>query len=302
MMIRPLKKSGRSRAALLAMLLSAAGHTFAADLGVEPVSATPLLEQSAFSAAAAHSLSNDSPGAGDDLQALKAERFRELRAKLDELSNLMPGNTSPRKTPTTTSNEPQTMPIHRPNGSANEPQALSHGQHSPSPLPSDGDDNADHAETERPTRGNISHGSISEDIDDVLSHPASEGNLHASSSEPVNGPIDRFALASSLFGAGDLEACLNVLRQTNLKELSREDQIWSEYMQASCHRRAGRYDQARQMYRGILSYPEADWVGELARWWLDNLEAKQKLLADTQRLNATLTAWETEIAALGKKK
>lgn len=116
----------------------------------------------------------------------------------------------------------------------------------------------------------------------------------------VEGTIDRFALAVSLFGTGQTETCLDVLKHTDLTQLSREDQIWAEYMHACCQRRAGRIDLARQSYRRILAEKDADWIAELATWWLDDLEAKAQLEADAKRLSETLAAWETEIESLSR--
>ncbi len=112
----------------------------------------------------------------------------------------------------------------------------------------------------------------------------------------VSGQIDRFSLACSLFGAGETEACLKVLGQTDVKGLSREDQLFVQYMQACCHRRGGRLDQAREIYRRIVVAPEADWMKDVSSWWLDNLDSKSVIGGDIGRLQATLSAWETELA------
>ncbi|WP_437187425.1 hypothetical protein SH668x_000819 [Planctomicrobium sp. SH668] len=117
----------------------------------------------------------------------------------------------------------------------------------------------------------------------------------------VEGAIDRFSLASSLFGTGEYETCLEVLKQTNLKELARIDQIWAEYLQASCHRKCGRVDLAKQSYRRLLAESDADWVGEMARWWLTEIDAKAQLQDDVKRLGDSIKAWEKEIESLASE-
>lgn len=295
--------------------------------------AVPLLDQDAFNNAATESLSNDGPGVGDDLQEQKAQRFRDLKAKLDELSGLIQGppakanpqsvaqpqptpgakgppQSSPSEplqksspaTPPTTVNAakvPTENVFAKPSGPGVPPQLLpgmTDGNVSPNANPAING-------TMKPTTpeaGMVSNGNRPE-LNALPDPSGQKGNPVTSPAESVSGQIDRFALANSLFGTGDVESCLKVLEQTDFSVLTREEQVWSMYMQACCHRRAGRIDDARKLYRGVIAQPEADWVKEQAHWWLNNLDSKSKLQGDIQRLNTTIKAWETEIASLGTK-
>lgn len=226
---------------------------------------------------------DSSPAAFDaagDLQRQKDERFRELRRQLEILNQLsqppVAGNSSERELKPSRSSEAETNS--KPDDSDVEV---------PVPLM----EQRPHPPQEREKHPHPP----------VASKPVEEA---ASMKVPpliVEGTIDRFALATSLFGTGQTEICLDVLKHTDLTQLSREDQIWAEYLQACCHRRAGRTDLAQQSYRRILAEKDADWIGQLARWWLDELDAKARLKTDIVRLTETLTAWEAEIDTLGKQ-
>ncbi|WP_437191307.1 tetratricopeptide repeat protein [Planctomicrobium sp. SH527] len=286
--------------------------------------AIPLLDRDAFSSAASELLSSEGPGVGDDLQEQKAQRFRELKAKLDELSGLI------QAPPTQSNQQPQSQPRSQPPVTAPSP---SNPAGSPTtinaakiptdnmlPKPSEtgvppqllpGVMGGNTASTNDPAirgivkptdpeAGMVSNGNRPE-LNPLPKQADPDGKPVAGPAEPFSGQVDRFALANSLFGTGDVESCLKVLEQTDFSHLTREEQVWSMYMQGCCHRRAGRIDEARKLYRGVIAQPEADWVKEQAHWWLSNLDSKSKLQGDIQRLNTTIKAWETEIATLGTK-
>jgi len=222
----------------------------------------------------------------NELQRQKEERFRELKRQLEILSQLTqpPAKSPPQAVTTRKTQNPET-PESRPaesNTSPHKPEPevtpLPQLEKTPSePKPSTSSETPDHQEQAS------------------AESPAVPATL------VVEGTIDRFSLATSLFGTGQTEVCLDVLKHTDLTSLSREDQIWAEYLQACCHRRAGRNDLAQQSFRRILAEKDADWIGHLARWWLDDLDAKAKLKSDIARLSETLTAWEAEIDTLARQ-
>jgi hypothetical protein len=217
----------------------------------------------------------------EDLHALKQQRFQELRRQLDELSRLLPAEAIPHAA------TPVIVPPVLPREAALEEIPAPYMQTPPvqlQPVP-EAQPAAPHA-AEEPAPG---HDATHDAITSMAPH---------SSAELVSGPIDRFSLAVSLFGSHQWDVCLSVLESLQLDQLPREDQIWSQYMKACCHRHCGSLDEAQRLYRRVLAETDAGWVAELARWWLDNLEEKKRLQQDAQRLAETLKAWETEIGIL----
>lgn len=242
----------------------------------EPGQASPVLEAKAAPL----------PAGKQDLQSQKEQRFRELKRQIEILDQLFP-------------NGP--MKAEPPQGIPSEDQS---DRVVPSPGETQGDgESGPLSNTPRKTLPNANSRPLAPQAIPATSRPEApvEPEHILDPQMIVEGTIDRFALATSLFGTGQVETCLDVLRHTDVSSLPREDQIWALYMQACCHRKCGRIDEARQWYRRILAEKDADWVGQLASWWLDAIDSKKQLQSDVDRLKETLTAWEEEIDHLAKQ-
>ena len=114
----------------------------------------------------------------------------------------------------------------------------------------------------------------------------------------VEGPIDRLALAGSLLATGQHFACQQVLDAVDVEGLSPSQRSWFEYLRASIARQQGDVSEAENLYRGVLDQPGENWIGEVAKWWLDHLDEQRRITADLSQLDDTLKQWRTEIDAL----
>ena len=63
----------------------------------------------------------------------------------------------------------------------------------------------------------------------------------------------------------------------DMTELTAQQQIWSDYQMANCLRRMGQNGDASNRYRRIAEQPEAGWLSEQSRWWVDVLEQIRQL-------------------------
>lgn len=115
---------------------------------------------------------------------------------------------------------------------------------------------------------------------------------------PISGPIDRLALATSLFATKQYAACLKVLEALDKETLSAESRDWCLYMMACCLRKQGELGEAESGYRTIVNKSETRWLVEASRWWLSHLNEQQKLTADLTQVNTTLDTWQKEIHAI----
>jgi hypothetical protein len=282
--------------AVATSLSSAADQTKSGDPAKQPAPVLRIVDEDQFEFPQPLLGAEGARPIEEDLQALKQQRFQELRRQLDELSRLLPAEenretASPSQefqlapipiavpAPVSTDVPPPYMDVRLPDIDARPPE-LQPVPENPTATPKL------EATPEQPDSG----------PPDVISPLAPQ-----SSAKPVTGPIDRFSLAVSLFGSRQWDVCLNVLDNVPPEQLPREDYIWGEYMKACCHRHCGRTEEAQHLYRRILGETDAGWVAELARWWLDNLEEKKRLQQDAQRLAETLKAWETEIGTLSSQ-
>ncbi len=115
-------------------------------------------------------------------------------------------------------------------------------------------------------------------------------DAHAQSSPPlimenvvVDGPIDRLGLANNLFATGEYPMALEMYQETAKSELTAQQHFWVEYQTANCLRRLGKSADASQRYRKLSDHPEAGWLSQQARWWVETLEKihiLEKTLAD----------------------
>lgn len=111
----------------------------------------------------------------------------------------------------------------------------------------------------------------------------------------VDGPVDRMALATSLFGTQSYRECLQVIDAIDRNSISVPNQDWCEYLSACCYRKLNDLPEAESTYRKLLGHTQVNWMADSARWWLDHLEDRKTMEGNLQRLKANLDAWEKEI-------
>lgn len=107
--------------------------------------------------------------------------------------------------------------------------------------------------------------------------PASDAAHAASEHAIVHGTIDRLGLANNLYAVGEYELALDMYEKIDMTELTAQQQIWTDYQMANCLRRMGRNGDASNRYRRIAEQPEAGWLSEQSRWWVDVLEQIRQL-------------------------
>lgn len=109
-------------------------------------------------------------------------------------------------------------------------------------------------------------------------HSAAADAAHAASEHAVvHGTIDRLGLANNLYAVGEYELALDMYEKIDMTELTAQQQIWSDYQMANCLRRMGRNGDASNRYRRIAEQPEAGWLSDQSRWWVDVLEQIRQL-------------------------
>ena len=120
----------------------------------------------------------------------------------------------------------------------------------------------------------------------------------ASVSSFVDGPIDRLALATSLYATNQFRECLKILEAVKLRPLSIEDRQWHDYLAASCYRKLGNRDEAEGHYRSVLQRSSSTWVSKAARWWLVHIDEKSDLEQKVEKVQTTVANWRKEIDVL----
>lgn len=124
----------------------------------------------------------------------------------------------------------------------------------------------------------------------------------------VTGKIDRYSLSTSLFASGQYERCLQTLAEIDLEEFHASRRHWLRFVKASCLRELGQVEAAQQIYRQLVNIDpdstgefdadEADWLDQLAAWWLDQINQRTRLEKQITDLDLALDQWKDEVHEL----
>jgi hypothetical protein len=136
------------------------------------------------------------------------------------------------------------------------------------------------------------HSAKSSSVDHSAENPDPTETASTQSSHPlsmetfvIDGAIDRLGLANNLFATGEYPIAFEMYQETAKSELTPGQHFWVEYQTANCLRRLGKPAEASQRYRKLADHPEAGWLSQQARWWVEILE-KIRILEKTLEENA----------------
>lgn len=107
-------------------------------------------------------------------------------------------------------------------------------------------------------------------------------------------PVDQLNLADSLFQSTETQLALDIYTKLLSMEENHSDKLWIKFQIAACLRRMGKYDEARSHLRQITDSDSAEFPVPLARWWLEQLDAREKLVKSSQQLDVLIKAIEEE--------
>lgn len=203
----------------------------------------------------------------EGVESEKAARLRQLQEQLRQLQRVMEQRRSvepvPAASQTTVPQPPE-----------------------PNPPPVQGTTPTDAAESQPPS-----------DPPPPLPMPDAPAPTELFPTPVVEGPIDRLALADSLFATQDIEFALQMYEQVDRPTVSPDDRLWIEYQIAGCHRRLGNIAEAEQRYRKLAGMTDGGWYASQSRWWLDALSARKALQADLLRVTTAIQTMEKQIHA-----
>jgi tetratricopeptide (TPR) repeat protein len=92
-------------------------------------------------------------------------------------------------------------------------------------------------------------------------------------------PVDRLKQAESLFRAGEVRSAQKVLQSIEPASLNAKQSALARYLRASCCRRLGDYEQARQIYREIAASKDDAFLAESAAWQLQAIRSREDMAA-----------------------
>lgn len=89
-------------------------------------------------------------------------------------------------------------------------------------------------------------------------------------------PINRVALADSLFAVGELQMAHDIYKDLD-EGGTTEQQFWIRFQLGNCLRRLGKRDAAIIQYRALTSNEDAGFLAESSRWWLRLIDERAEL-------------------------
>jgi hypothetical protein len=98
-------------------------------------------------------------------------------------------------------------------------------------------------------------------------------------------PVDRLRQVQNLYRSGQIQAAQRALQLMDPATFTGRQGAMLKYLRASCHRRAGELDQAKQLYGELASSKDDEFLAECAAWQLQAIKAREELASrlDTTR-------------------
>ena len=124
--------------------------------------------------------------------------------------------------------------------------------------------------------------------EDPLNGTTSDGGV-------IEGPIDRVGLADNLYALREYALALEMYEQANTPATTQEEQFWIEYQRANALRHLGRLDDSRSAFRRLATAPDAGWLNEMSRWWLDRIDERVKLEKELAGYSSIIRKFEAEV-------
>lgn len=113
--------------------------------------------------------------------------------------------------------------------------------------------------------------------------------------ELLDQAIDRQRMGNNLYAIGAYElALLNY--ETMLKQpLSPSETQWVNYQVANCQRHLGQMAEAQKSYRRVTGETSEEWLGQMARWWLKQLDEREQMQRRISELDQVIKTGEQEL-------
>ena len=110
-------------------------------------------------------------------------------------------------------------------------------------------------------------------------------------SELLDQAIDRQRMGNNLYAIGAYELALKNYEMMLQQPLNPLEMQWVQFQVANCQRQLGEIAQAQKAYRRVAGETSEEWLGQMSRWWLKELDDRQELqrrVADLDQIIKTL--------------
>jgi hypothetical protein len=128
---------------------------------------------------------------------------------------------------------------------------------------------------------------------DVL--PSREGSPLTLPTELLDQAIDRQRMGNNLYAIGAYDLALMDYEMMLRQPLDKVEAQWVSFQVANCHRHLGQMAEAQKAYRRVAGETSEEWLGQMSRWWLKELDDREQLQRRVVELDQVIKTLEQEV-------
>ncbi len=124
--------------------------------------------------------------------------------------------------------------------------------------------------------------------------PSREDSPLTLPSELLDQAIDRQRMGNNLYAIGAYELALMNYERMQQQPLGPVEAQWVQFQVANCQRHLGQLAEAQKAYRRVAGETSEEWLGQLSRWWLKELDDREQLQSRVAELDQIIKTLEQE--------
>ena len=114
-------------------------------------------------------------------------------------------------------------------------------------------------------------------------------------SELLDQVIDRQRMGNNLYAIGAYELALMNYEMMLKQPLSPLEAQWVQFQVANCQRKLGQVGEAQKAYRRVAGETSEEWLGQMSRWWLKELDDREQLQRRVADLDQIIKTFGQEL-------
>ncbi len=122
-----------------------------------------------------------------------------------------------------------------------------------------------------------------------------EGSPLTLPTELLDQSIDRLRMGNNLYAIGAYELALMNYEMMLRKPLSPTESQWVHFQVGNCQRHLGKTAEAQKSYRHVAGETSEEWLGQMSRWWLKELDDRAQLQGRVAELDQVISTLKQEL-------
>lgn len=129
----------------------------------------------------------------------------------------------------------------------------------------------------------------------AIAAPGHESSPLTLPTELLDQSIDRARMGNNLYAIGAYELALMNYEMMLQKPLSSAESQWVHFQVGNCQRHLGKVAEAQKAYRHVAGETSEEWLGQMSRWWLKELDDRAQLQGRVAELDQVISALKQEL-------